>query len=99
MSLFEAFRYDGKRALVVGGATGMGRAAAELLLDAGADVVVMDYAPVDLEGAEGIHVNLADKGSIDAAIVNAVAKLGIATSMVKNACTNFQVLLIPGSVN
>jgi NAD(P)-dependent dehydrogenase (short-subunit alcohol dehydrogenase family) len=68
MSLFEAFRYDGKRALVVGGATGMGRAAAELLLDAGADVVVMDYAPVDLEGAEGIHVNLADKASIDAAI-------------------------------
>ena len=68
MSLFEAFRYDGKRALVVGGATGMGRAAAELLLDAGAEVVVMDYAPVDLEGAKGIHVNLADKASIDAAI-------------------------------
>jgi NAD(P)-dependent dehydrogenase (short-subunit alcohol dehydrogenase family) len=68
MSLFEAFRYDGKRALVVGGATGMGRAAAELLLDAGAEVVVMDYAPVDLEGAKGIHVNLAEKASIDAAI-------------------------------
>ena len=68
MSLFDAFRYDGKRALVVGGATGMGRAAAELLLDAGAEVVVMDYAPVDLEGATGIHVNLSDKASIDAAI-------------------------------
>ena len=39
MSLFDAFRFDGKRALVVGGATGMGRAAAELLLDAGAEVV------------------------------------------------------------
>jgi NAD(P)-dependent dehydrogenase (short-subunit alcohol dehydrogenase family) len=39
-----------------------------LLLDAGAEVVVMDYAPVDLEGATGIHVNLADKASIDAAL-------------------------------
>jgi len=26
MSLFDAFRYDGKRALVVGGASGKGRA-------------------------------------------------------------------------
>jgi NAD(P)-dependent dehydrogenase (short-subunit alcohol dehydrogenase family) len=68
MSLFDAFRYDGKRALVVGGATGMGRAAAELLLDSGAEVVVMDYAAIDLSGAEGIHVNLAEKASIDAAI-------------------------------
>ena len=39
MGLFDAFRYDGKRALVVGGATGMGAATAELLPDAGADVV------------------------------------------------------------
>ncbi len=68
MSLFDAFRYDGKRALVVGGATGMGAAAAELLQSAGADVVVMDYADISLPGATGIHVNLADRGSIDAAI-------------------------------
>jgi len=68
MSAFEAFRYDGRRAVVVGGATGMGRAAAELLLDAGAEVVVMDYAAVDLEGAKGIHVDLAEKASIDAAV-------------------------------
>ena len=30
MALFNAFRYDGKRALVVGGASGMGAAVAEL---------------------------------------------------------------------
>ena len=68
MSTFDAFRFDGKRALVVGGATGMGAAAAELLLSAGADVVVMDYADITLEGATGIHVNLAEKDSIDAAL-------------------------------
>jgi NAD(P)-dependent dehydrogenase (short-subunit alcohol dehydrogenase family) len=70
MSLFDAFRFDGKRVLVVGGATGMGAAAAELALDAGADVVVMDYAEVRQSGAKAIHVNLAEK-SIDAAVDDA----------------------------
>ena len=68
MSLFDAFRYDGKRAVVVGGASGMGAATAELLQDAGADVVVMDYASVTLSGADAVHVNLADRESIDAAV-------------------------------
>jgi NAD(P)-dependent dehydrogenase (short-subunit alcohol dehydrogenase family) len=68
MSLFDAFRYDGKRALVVGGASGMGRATAELARDAGAEVVVMDYADVDLAGAKAIHLNLAERESIDAAV-------------------------------
>lgn len=64
----DAFRYDGKRALVVGGATGMGAATAELLQDAGAEVVVMDFADVKLSGVKAIHVNLADAASIDAAV-------------------------------
>jgi NAD(P)-dependent dehydrogenase (short-subunit alcohol dehydrogenase family) len=68
MSLFDAFRFDSKRVVVVGGATGMGAAAAELALDAGADVVVMDYADVKLSGVKAIHVNLAEKASIDAAV-------------------------------
>src|SRR5436305_15107383 len=68
MTRFDAFRYDGKRALVVGGASGMGAATAELLQDAGAEVVVMDFADVALPGAKAIHVNLADKASIDAAV-------------------------------
>ena len=68
MSLFSAFRYDGKRALVVGGASGMGAAVAELVQDAGAEVIVMDFAEVKLAGAKAIHVNLGDKASIDAAV-------------------------------
>jgi NAD(P)-dependent dehydrogenase (short-subunit alcohol dehydrogenase family) len=68
MSLFDSFRYDGKRVLVVGGATGMGNATAQLVLDAGADVVVMDYADVALEGVTAVHVNLAETASIDAAL-------------------------------
>jgi NAD(P)-dependent dehydrogenase (short-subunit alcohol dehydrogenase family) len=68
MSLFDAFNYRGKRAVVVGGATGMGAAAAQLALDAGAEVVVMDRAEVDLAGAKAVHVDLADTASIDAAV-------------------------------
>src|SRR5215470_4967372 len=68
MSVFEAFRYDGKRALVVGGASGMGAATAELVQDAGAEVVVMDFAEVTLSGVKSVHVNLAEAASIDAAV-------------------------------
>jgi NAD(P)-dependent dehydrogenase (short-subunit alcohol dehydrogenase family) len=68
MTTFDAFRYDGKRALVVGGATGMGAAVAELAKDAGAEVVVMDRAEVSLPGVKAIHVDLSDKASIDAAV-------------------------------
>ena len=68
MSLFDLFRFDGKRVLVVGGATGMGAAAAELALDAGAEVVVMDVAEVTLDGVKAIAVNLAEQASVDAAV-------------------------------
>jgi NAD(P)-dependent dehydrogenase (short-subunit alcohol dehydrogenase family) len=46
----DAYRFDGKRALVVGGATGMGAATAALVQDLGAEVVVMDHAEVGLPG-------------------------------------------------
>ena len=68
MTLFDAYRYDGKRALVVGGASGMGAATAELVQDAGAEVVVMDYAEITQPGAKAIQMNLADRASIDAAV-------------------------------
>ena len=68
MSLFDAFRYDGKRVLVVGGATGMGAAAAKIARDAGAEVLDMDYATVDIDGVKGIKVNLAERESIDQAL-------------------------------
>ncbi|WP_018636511.1 SDR family oxidoreductase [Parafrankia elaeagni] len=68
MTLFDAFRFDGKRVLVVGGATGMGAAAAELAQSAGAEVVVADHAEVTLSGARAIHVNLADAASIDTTV-------------------------------
>lgn len=67
MGLFDAFGYHGQRALVVGGATGMGSAVTEVLLDAGADVVVMDRAEIGHEGVTAIAVDMSDKASIEAA--------------------------------
>jgi NAD(P)-dependent dehydrogenase (short-subunit alcohol dehydrogenase family) len=64
----DAFRFDGKRVLVVGGATGMGAAAAELVRDLGGEVIVMDFADVTLSGVKGIKLDLRDKASIDAAL-------------------------------
>jgi NAD(P)-dependent dehydrogenase (short-subunit alcohol dehydrogenase family) len=64
----ESFRYEGKRALVVGGATGMGAATAQLVQELGGEVVVMDFAPVTLEGVTAISLDLRDKDGIDAAL-------------------------------
>ena len=68
MSAFDLFRYDGKTALVVGGATGMGAATAQAAADAGATVVVMDHAPVEFPVDRAIAVDLQDPASIDAAL-------------------------------
>jgi NAD(P)-dependent dehydrogenase (short-subunit alcohol dehydrogenase family) len=68
MTLFDAFGYNGKRVLVVGGATGMGAAVAEVVKDGGAEVVVMDRADVDLAGVTSIRLDLSDRSSIDKAV-------------------------------
>jgi NAD(P)-dependent dehydrogenase (short-subunit alcohol dehydrogenase family) len=68
MTGIDAFRYDGKRVLVVGGATGMGAAAAQTVAALGAEVVVMDYAPVEHQVKESIQVDIRDRAAIDAAL-------------------------------
>ncbi len=63
-----AFRYDGKRALVVGGATGMGAAAAQAVKALGGEVIVMDFAEVPFETSQTIQVDLRDVEAVDAAL-------------------------------
>lgn len=64
----DAYRYDGRRVLVVGGATGMGAATARQVQALGAEVVVMDHAPIDLDGVRTIALDLRDRANIDAAV-------------------------------
>ena len=54
---------------VTGGATGIGAAVVDQLVDRGATVYVLDVAPApDREGVHGITCDLADMDSIDAAV-------------------------------
>ena len=64
----DPFRYDGKRALVVGGATGMGAAAAKRVAALGGEVVVMDHAAVNYPVSRAIQVDLQKRAAVDAAI-------------------------------
>jgi len=64
----DSFRYDGKRVLVVGGATGMGAAASKTATELGAEVVVMDVAPIDYPAAQALKVDLRDRADVDAAL-------------------------------
>lgn len=66
----DLFGFDGKTALVVGGASGMGAAAANMLHELGAFVVIMDFAKpdVDFTPDQVIELDLRAKQSIDAAI-------------------------------
>jgi NAD(P)-dependent dehydrogenase (short-subunit alcohol dehydrogenase family) len=68
MTGIQVFGYEGKRVLVVGGATGMGAAAAKAAAELGAEVVVMDRAPVDYPVVAEIRVDLQDRAALDAAI-------------------------------
>jgi NAD(P)-dependent dehydrogenase (short-subunit alcohol dehydrogenase family) len=72
----DAFRYDGQRVLVVGGATGMGAAAAQTVGALGAEVLVMDYAPVEFPVAEAIKVDLRDRAALDEALDQVAGPLG-----------------------
>ena len=63
----DLFRYDGKRVVVVGGATGMGAATAKLAMDLGAEAIVIDVADVDYDCAQTIQVDLRNQASVDEA--------------------------------
>lgn len=62
----DYFGYHGKVCVVTGAASGMGKAAAEMLVDLGAKVFALDWAEVKLEGiAAYIHTDLSKRDSID----------------------------------
>lgn len=64
----QHFRYDNKRVLIVGGATGMGAAAARTATDLGADVIVFDVADVDYPAKQIEQVDLRSQQDVDAAL-------------------------------
>ncbi|MCU1462895.1 MAG: 3-alpha-hydroxysteroid dehydrogenase [Acidimicrobiales bacterium] len=62
----DALQYEGKRVLVTGCASGMGAAAAQILVDLGAEVIGLDVKPTEVPVKVFHAVDLRDKASIDA---------------------------------
>lgn len=60
--------YEGKNVVITGCATGMGKAAAELLVEVGAQVYALDIGEVTVPVKLAIKTDMKDKASIDAAI-------------------------------
>jgi NAD(P)-dependent dehydrogenase (short-subunit alcohol dehydrogenase family) len=62
----DYFGYNGKVCVVTGASSGMGKAAAEMLVDLGAKVYALDLNECPVEGIEKfVRVSLGDKASID----------------------------------
>lgn len=64
----DVLGYEGKNVVVTGAASGMGQAAAQLLVDAGAQVYALDIAEVSAPVAQAIKVDMKDGATIDAAL-------------------------------
>lgn len=86
-------RLDGKTAIITGAASGIGRAIAEGMYEAGAEVVVADVniemaevAAAELgERATANHVDIADVNSCRQLVNHAIAQLGQVDILVNNA--------------
>ncbi len=60
--------YQGKRVVITGAASGMGQAAAQLLVDVGAEVYALDIAPISVAVTQDIQADMKSVTDLDAAI-------------------------------
>ena len=78
--------FEGLKALVTGGASGIGRATAELLASRGAQVAVLDLDPTSVEKPLlGYQADVTDDESVRRAVAAAVADLGGLDVLINNA--------------
>ena len=94
--MLEEFSLAGKRALITGGSTGLGRAMGLVFSEAGADVALAARTVENLEAAASeieknghkvvtIPTDVSDSASVDAMVTQATAELGGIDVLVNNA--------------
>ncbi|WP_151524004.1 SDR family NAD(P)-dependent oxidoreductase [Serinicoccus kebangsaanensis] len=76
---------DGLTALVTGGASGIGAAAAAALAARGARVAVLDRSPGGAEAALAVQADVADRASVESAVAEVVQRWGRLDIVVNSA--------------
>lgn len=64
----DVLGYQGRQVVITGAASGMGAAAAQLLVDVGAEVYALDISDVKVPVKKAIKTDMKDQASVDAAI-------------------------------
>ena len=91
---------EGKTVIITGGASGIGKAVAEEVLNQGANVVVADMSPeapkMESKGGSLHYVvtNVTDRDSVEHMVDEAVQKFGTVDILVNNAGINIPRLLV-----
>jgi len=71
----DVLGYEGKHVVITGAASGMGEAAARLLVDSGAEVYALDVAEVSVPVARSFETDMKDAAAIDAALAQLPAEI------------------------
>lgn len=77
--------FSGLKAIVTGGASGIGAATAALLRERGAGVAIIDRTPTTATGQLSLACDITDAGAVSVAVERAVRELGGIDIVVNNA--------------